>query len=139
MAYADRFAFSAWRCPRHGDARRRRTAAGAQRRSPTSTSGISRDIYPSDEAWRAAKDKLVAEMPKIAAFKGTLGGSPQSWPTRWSSASRLSKEFARAVRLREHDVGPGHARQHVPGHAAGDDAARPRRSAPRPRSSSRRS
>ena len=30
-------------------------------------------IYPSDEAWRAAKDKLVAEIPKIKEFKGTLG------------------------------------------------------------------
>ena len=32
-------------------------------------------IYPSDEAWRSAKDKLVAEIPKIKEFKGTLGSS----------------------------------------------------------------
>ena len=30
-------------------------------------------IYPSDEAWRAAKDKLVGEFPKLKEFKGTLG------------------------------------------------------------------
>ena len=32
-------------------------------------------IYASDEAWRAAKDKLVAEIPKLKEFKGTLGSS----------------------------------------------------------------
>jgi len=34
-------------------------------------------IYPNDQAWRAAKDALLAELPKVAAFKGTLGSSPQ--------------------------------------------------------------
>ena len=34
------------------------------------------DLYPSDDAWRAAKEKLLPEMANIAAFKGTLGTSP---------------------------------------------------------------
>ena len=35
------------------------------------------DLYPSDEAWRAEKEKLAAALPQAAAFKGTLGQSPQ--------------------------------------------------------------
>src|SRR5258708_38895831 len=34
------------------------------------------DLYSSDEAWRAAKDRLLPETAKVAAFKGTLGASP---------------------------------------------------------------
>ncbi len=33
------------------------------------------DLYPSDDAWRAEKDRLAAEVSKAAAFKGTLGQS----------------------------------------------------------------
>ena len=52
-------------------------------------------IYPSDEAWRAAKDALVAELPRIAAYKGTLGSSPQKLADALELASRLSKDFSR--------------------------------------------
>ena len=52
-------------------------------------------IYPSDQAWRAAKDALVAELPKIAAYKGTLGSSPQQLADALELASRLSKDFSR--------------------------------------------
>ncbi len=34
------------------------------------------DIYASDDAWRAEKDKLAASIPKLAAYQGTLGQSP---------------------------------------------------------------
>ena len=34
------------------------------------------DIYASDDAWRAEKDKLAARIPKLAAYQGTLGQSP---------------------------------------------------------------
>lgn len=34
------------------------------------------DLYPSDAAWRTAKEQLQAEIPKAAAFQGTLGQSP---------------------------------------------------------------
>ena len=53
-------------------------------------------IYPSDEAWRSAKDKLVAEIPKIKEFKGTLGSSAARLADALELGSRLSKEFARA-------------------------------------------
>jgi len=52
-------------------------------------------IYPSDQAWRAAKDALVAELPKIAAYKGTLGSSPQKLADALELGSRLSKDFSR--------------------------------------------
>jgi oligoendopeptidase F len=52
-------------------------------------------IYPSDQAWRVAKDGLAAELPKIAAFKGTLGGSPQRLADALELGSRLAKDFSR--------------------------------------------
>ena len=52
-------------------------------------------IYPNDQAWRAAKDKLVEELPKISAFKGKLGSSPQELADALELTSRLSKEFSR--------------------------------------------
>ena len=30
------------------------------------------EIYPSDAAWRAAKDRLAAELPKLRPFQGKL-------------------------------------------------------------------
>src|SRR5207244_1093846 len=51
------------------------------------------DLYPSDDAWRAAKDKLPPEIAKIEAFKGTLGTSPAHLADAIDSVNRLSKEF----------------------------------------------
>ena len=91
------------------------------------------DIYPTEEAWRAAKDRIVAEIPELKSFRGTLGSSPARLADALEMMSRLDKELSRALRLRQHAVRPGHARSAAPGHAAGDDAARRRSSAPRPR------
>lgn len=52
-------------------------------------------IYPTDQAWRAAKDALLAELPKVAAFKGTLGSTPQKLADALELGSRLSKDFSR--------------------------------------------
>jgi oligoendopeptidase F len=52
-------------------------------------------IYPNDQAWRAAKDKLVSEVTAIRAFKGTLGSSAQKLADALELSSRLSKEFSR--------------------------------------------
>ncbi len=52
-------------------------------------------IYPSDQAWRAAKDALVAELPGIAAYKGTLGSSAQKLADALELGARLSKDFSR--------------------------------------------
>jgi oligoendopeptidase F len=53
------------------------------------------EIYPTDEAWRAAKDKLVAELPAVRPFKGALASSPQKLADALELSSRLAKEFTR--------------------------------------------
>jgi oligoendopeptidase F len=53
------------------------------------------EIYPTDQAWRAAKDKLVAEIPSVRPFKGTLGSSPQNLADALALGSRISKELSR--------------------------------------------
>src|SRR5215213_8214549 len=53
------------------------------------------EIYPSDDTWRAAKDKLVADLPAIRPFKGALASSPQKLADALELTSRLSKEFSR--------------------------------------------
>jgi oligoendopeptidase F len=52
-------------------------------------------IYPSDQAWRAAKEKLAAELPAIRGFKDTLGSSAQKLADALELTTRLSKEFSR--------------------------------------------
>jgi oligoendopeptidase F len=52
-------------------------------------------IYPTDQAWRIAKDKLVSELPAIRAFRGTLGSSASKLADALELSSRLSKEFSR--------------------------------------------
>jgi oligoendopeptidase F len=53
------------------------------------------EIYPSDQAWRTAKDKLVAELPAIRPFKGSLASSPQKLADALELSTRLAKEFTR--------------------------------------------
>jgi len=53
------------------------------------------DLYPSDEAWRAAKDKLVARIPEVQKYKGTLGQSPQQLAAGLALINDLNKEFSR--------------------------------------------
>src|SRR5262245_15299937 len=52
-------------------------------------------IYPTDQAWRTAKDKLVSELPAIRAFRGTLGSSASKLAEALELSSRLSKDFSR--------------------------------------------
>ena len=52
-------------------------------------------IYPTDQAWRTAKDKLVSELPAVRAFRGTLGSSAAKLADALELSSRLSKEFSR--------------------------------------------
>ena len=52
-------------------------------------------IYPSDQAWRSAKDKLAGEVAAIRPFKGTLGNSAQKLADALELATRLTKEFTR--------------------------------------------
>jgi oligoendopeptidase F len=52
-------------------------------------------VYPSDEAWRQAKEKLAAEIPKIGQFKGTVTSSAARLADALELGTRLSKELAR--------------------------------------------
>jgi oligoendopeptidase F len=51
------------------------------------------DLYPSDDAWRAAKDKLDPEIAKLPAFKGTLASSPARLADALDAANRVAKEL----------------------------------------------
>jgi oligoendopeptidase F len=53
------------------------------------------DIYPSEAAWRAAKEKSVAELPKLRDYQGKLGSSPQALADALELMSRLDKELSR--------------------------------------------
>lgn len=52
-------------------------------------------IYATDEAWRAAKEKLAADVPSIAQYKGTLASSPQAMLTALDAMTRINKESSR--------------------------------------------
>jgi oligoendopeptidase F len=52
-------------------------------------------LYPSDEAWRNAKNELSAELPKLSQFKGTLSSSAQRLADALEVESRLEKELYR--------------------------------------------
>ena len=53
------------------------------------------DIYPSDAAWRAEKDKITAEIPKLREYRGRLGSSPATMADALELMSRLDKELSR--------------------------------------------
>ena len=53
-------------------------------------------IYPSMEAWRTATDRLIAEIPGIRSFRGTLHTSAGRLADALEMGSRLNKELARA-------------------------------------------
>jgi oligoendopeptidase F len=53
------------------------------------------ELYPSDAAWRAAKDGLAAGLPEIDAFKGRLGTSAATLADALETISRLDKELSR--------------------------------------------
>jgi oligoendopeptidase F len=53
------------------------------------------DLYPSDDAWKKAKDQFVADLQGIEKFKGTLGTSPQALLNCLDMEFRLKKELSR--------------------------------------------
>ena len=85
------------------------------------------DIYPTEAAWRAAKDKLQADIPQIAQFKGNARPGRRCWPTRSTRCTRSTRNcrgcYVYASMLADQDTRDAAAR----GHAAGDGAARRRR------------
>jgi oligoendopeptidase F len=53
------------------------------------------DIYPDVSAWRAAKTKLEAELPRLRAYEGKLASSPQVLADALDHLYRLHKELSR--------------------------------------------
>jgi oligoendopeptidase F len=55
------------------------------------------DLYPSDDAWRAAKEKVVKDIPPLTAFRSTLAQSPQRLADALDAANRVAKDFQRVA------------------------------------------
>lgn len=53
------------------------------------------ELYPTDDAWKQAKEKLVAEIPSIKKFQGTLSSSPAQLLGCLDFSSQLTKELSR--------------------------------------------
>ncbi len=53
------------------------------------------EIYPDIPAWRAAKEKLSVEIPKIRQYQGKLASSPGTLADALETMSRLDKELSR--------------------------------------------
>jgi len=53
------------------------------------------DIYPTDAAWRTAKEKLSAEIPKLGQFRGRLGSSAPTLAEALETMSAFDKELSR--------------------------------------------
>ncbi|HET6956958.1 MAG TPA: hypothetical protein VFI56_10260, partial [Vicinamibacterales bacterium] len=66
------------------------------------------DIYPSDAAWRAAKEALSAEIPSLGKFKGRLMASPATLAdgldTLYAKAKELSRLQSYASLLADQDT-----------------------------------
>ena len=54
------------------------------------------DIYPSEEAWRKAKEHLAGQIPELRSFRGTLGSSAGRLADALEMLTALNKELARA-------------------------------------------
>jgi oligoendopeptidase F len=55
------------------------------------------ELYPSDAAWRTAKDAVVAAVPALARFKGTLESSPAQLADALDETNRVAKNFQRVA------------------------------------------
>ncbi|MGE3275864.1 MAG: oligoendopeptidase F [Vicinamibacterales bacterium] len=53
------------------------------------------DIYPSEAAWREAKDALVKRIPSLAEYRGHLASSPAALADALTLQSDLIKELSR--------------------------------------------
>jgi oligoendopeptidase F len=53
------------------------------------------DVYDSHAAWRAQKEKITAEIPRLREFQGKLGSSSATLADALEMMSRLDKELSR--------------------------------------------
>ena len=72
-------------------------AAGAATAAPSADAPAwdLTDLYPSVEAWDAARKKVLAALPRIAAYKGTLGTSAAAMAKALDDISMVEKESDR--------------------------------------------
>ena len=74
-------------------------AAGAQERDrskiPDRLKWNLADLYPSDAAWRAAKDRFAAEIPSLRQFQGRLTSSARTMADGLDRQFALDKELSR--------------------------------------------
>jgi oligoendopeptidase F len=72
---------------------------GAQERDRSKTPDTYKwnlaDIYPSEAAWRGAKEAFAAEIPAVGKFKGTLTASPSALADALDTISAKQKELVR--------------------------------------------
>ena len=54
------------------------------------------EIYPSNDAWRAAKERISTELPALKKFEGTLGSSPATLADVMERLYATDKELSRA-------------------------------------------
>jgi oligoendopeptidase F len=52
-------------------------------------------IYPSDQDWRAQKERLASELPELRKFQGTLASSPSRLADALETQSRFDKQLTR--------------------------------------------
>jgi oligoendopeptidase F len=52
-------------------------------------------LYPTEQEWRSAKEKLVIELPKLKEYQGTLASSAGGLANALETESRLEKELKR--------------------------------------------
>src|SRR5476651_1735005 len=73
--------------------------AGAQSRDRSQTPDKFKwnlaEIYPTDVSWRAAKDKLAGDLPRLRQFQGKLSASGASLADALDLQAGFSKELAR--------------------------------------------
>src|SRR3954470_12474050 len=53
------------------------------------------EIYPTDAAWRAEKERIAKEVPSLAQFKGKLGTSPAVLADALEKGSSIDKTMSR--------------------------------------------
>ncbi len=53
------------------------------------------DVYPSVQAWQAAKDAIASDIPKLKAFQGKLGLSAATLADALDATFALDKELSR--------------------------------------------
>jgi oligoendopeptidase F len=52
-------------------------------------------LYPTEQAWRSEKEKLIAELPKLKEYQGTLASSAQRLADVLETESHMEKELRR--------------------------------------------